>query len=246
MKNFGHGTPVGEGHSRVNTSALAGRMRSRPRSSSQGRLPSPEAAINLRMATMEVEQIGNSTYNLFMVADIIPRRIQPTVVELAQSFPVVTVTGPRQSGKTTLCKSIAQNHLLAQAGGYVLAEKATLNIAEMIRYQAPKFDGLQDDEGRFGTELARTRDIFFSTSPQSLVPGPSSSQASFSNLPDSRSRKMDSYLVRHYQATGAAGGKGFVTFVPIIITGSKAPNKVDGQDDATDTGIEKDEESGLR
>ncbi len=53
---------------------------------------------------MEVEQIGNSTYNLFMVADIIPRRIQPTVVELAQSFPVVTVTGPRQSGKTTLCK----------------------------------------------------------------------------------------------------------------------------------------------
>ena len=84
------------------------------------------------------------------------------------------------------------------------------------------------------------------TSPQSLVPGPSSSQASFSNLPDTRSRKMDSYLVRHYQATGAAGGKGFVTFVPIIITGSKAPNKVDGQDDATDTGDEKDEESGLR
>ena len=57
---------------------------------------------------------------------------------------------------------------------------------------------------------------------------------------------MDSYLVRHYQATGAAGGKGFVTFVPIIITGSKATNKVDGQDDATDSGIEKDEESGLR
>jgi len=28
--------------------------------------PSPEAAINLRMATMEVEQIGNLTYNLFI------------------------------------------------------------------------------------------------------------------------------------------------------------------------------------
>jgi sigma-E factor negative regulatory protein RseA len=84
------------------------------------------------------------------------------------------------------------------------------------------------------------------TSPQSLVPGPSSSQASFSNLPDTRSRKMDSYLVRHYQATGAAGGKGFVTFVPIIITGSKARNKVEAQDDVADTGIEKDEESGLR
>jgi DNA mismatch repair ATPase MutS len=39
----------------------------------------------------------------------------------------------------------------------------------MIRYQAPKFDGLQDDEGRFGTELGRTRDIFFATTPKSLV-----------------------------------------------------------------------------
>jgi DNA mismatch repair ATPase MutS len=28
---------------------------------------------------------------------------------------------------------------------------------------------LQDDEGRFGTELSRTRDIFYTTSPKSLV-----------------------------------------------------------------------------
>ena len=42
-------------------------------------------------------------------------------------------------------------------------------MADKICYQAPKFDGLQDQEGRFGTELARTRDIFFSTSPKSLV-----------------------------------------------------------------------------
>jgi predicted AAA+ superfamily ATPase len=34
----------------------------------------------------------------------IERRIQPTLIELARSFPVVTVTGPRQSGKTTLCR----------------------------------------------------------------------------------------------------------------------------------------------
>ncbi len=34
----------------------------------------------------------------------IQRRIQPALIELAQSFPVVTVTGPRQSGKTTLCR----------------------------------------------------------------------------------------------------------------------------------------------
>ena len=79
------------------------------------------------------------------------------------------ITGPNSGGKTTICKSIVQNQLLAQAGCYVLAEKAEINIADMVSYQAPKFDGLQDDEGRFGTELSRTRDIFYSTSPMSLV-----------------------------------------------------------------------------
>jgi hypothetical protein len=79
------------------------------------------------------------------------------------------ISGPNSGGKTTICKSIIQNQLLAQIGSYVLAEKAAINIADQICYQAPKFDGLQDDEGRFGTELSRTRDIFYSTSPKSLV-----------------------------------------------------------------------------
>lgn len=31
-------------------------------------------------------------------------------------------------------------------------------------------------------------------------------------------RKMNSYLLRHYQVTGSTGGKSFVTFVPIVVT----------------------------
>jgi hypothetical protein len=44
-----------------------------------------------------------------------------------------------------------------------------------------------------------------------------SRQASLSggNANDSR---MNPYLLRHYQATGSASGRGFVTFVPIVIT----------------------------
>ncbi len=79
------------------------------------------------------------------------------------------ISGPNSGGKTTICKSVVHNQLLAQAGSYVLAESAAINIADMIRYQAPKFDGLQDAEGRFGTELARTRDIFYAAGPKSLV-----------------------------------------------------------------------------
>lgn len=79
------------------------------------------------------------------------------------------ISGPNSGGKTTICKSIVHNQILAQTGAYVLAKHAVINIADMISYQAPKFDGLQDDEGRFGTELSRTRDIFYATSPKSLV-----------------------------------------------------------------------------
>jgi DNA mismatch repair ATPase MutS len=79
------------------------------------------------------------------------------------------ITGPNSGGKSTICKSIVHSQLLAQAGGYVPAERAAVSIADMIRYQAPKFDGLQDSEGRFGTELSRTRDIFYATGPKSLV-----------------------------------------------------------------------------
>ena len=35
-----------------------------------------------------------------------PRRLASTVLERARDYPVVTLTGPRQSGKTTLCKGL--------------------------------------------------------------------------------------------------------------------------------------------
>jgi hypothetical protein len=36
---------------------------------------------------------------------VIPRTLAPRLLELARRFPVVTITGPRQSGKTTLCRA---------------------------------------------------------------------------------------------------------------------------------------------
>jgi DNA mismatch repair ATPase MutS len=95
--------------------------------------------------------------------DFVPNDVRMTGTRLT------FISGPNSGGKTTICKSIVHNQLLAQMGSYVLAQKAAVNIADMISYQAPKFDGLQDNEGRFGTELSRTRDIFYATSPRSLV-----------------------------------------------------------------------------
>ncbi|MBU2634795.1 MAG: AAA family ATPase, partial [Nanoarchaeota archaeon] len=37
---------------------------------------------------------------------MIERRISPKILSYARQYPVVTITGPRQSGKTTLCKKL--------------------------------------------------------------------------------------------------------------------------------------------
>lgn len=48
-------------------------------------------------------------YPIFVI--MIERKLAQKVYELAGKFPVITVTGPRQSGKTTLLKSVFPNHL---------------------------------------------------------------------------------------------------------------------------------------
>ena len=79
------------------------------------------------------------------------------------------ITGANSGGKTTYCKTIAQMQLLSQIGCYVPAQEAQLSVADKILYQAPMFDSLRDAEGRFGTELKRTRDMFFKATPRSLI-----------------------------------------------------------------------------
>jgi DNA mismatch repair protein MutS len=79
------------------------------------------------------------------------------------------ITGPNSGGKTAFCKTLAQTQLLAQIGCYVPADFAELSAADRIFYQMPEISHLADGEGRFGTELRRTKDIFLATSPKSLV-----------------------------------------------------------------------------
>jgi hypothetical protein len=79
------------------------------------------------------------------------------------------ITGPNGGGKTACCKTIAQVQLLAQIGCYVPAEQAQVSVADRIFYQVPEGNSLADREGRFGTELQRTKAIFFASSPRSLV-----------------------------------------------------------------------------
>ncbi len=82
---------------------------------------------------------------------------------------LVLITGPNSGGKTAFCKTITQIQLLAQIGCYVPAQAATLTVADRIFYQAPEISHLDDGEGRYGTELKRTKAIFLASTAKSLV-----------------------------------------------------------------------------
>jgi hypothetical protein len=82
---------------------------------------------------------------------------------------LVFVTGPNSGGKTAFCKTLAQAQLLAQIGCPVPAEKAALAVADRIFYQTPEISHLADGEGRFGTELKRTKAMFMASTARSLV-----------------------------------------------------------------------------
>jgi len=78
------------------------------------------------------------------------------------------ITGPNSGGKTTICKTIVQIQDLAQIGCYVPG-RVELSLTDKIHYQAPMFDSLMDKEGRFGTELLRTKEAFYGSTSKSLI-----------------------------------------------------------------------------
>jgi len=82
---------------------------------------------------------------------------------------LIFITGPNSGGKTAFCKTVTQIQLLAQVGCFVPASSAKLTVADRIYYQAPEISHLADGEGRFGTELKRTKNIFLSCTANSLV-----------------------------------------------------------------------------
>ena len=82
---------------------------------------------------------------------------------------LLIITGPNSGGKTAYCKTIAQIQLLGQMGCYIPATSGQLVPVEHIYYQVPDPGLLDAGMGRFGHELKRTREIFFNSTPRSLV-----------------------------------------------------------------------------
>jgi sigma-E factor negative regulatory protein RseA len=117
---------------------------------------------------------------------------------------------------------------LKPAAGFAIAASVALMAVVGV---TPRDVGTAPVDGN----LAEQAPVQPFTSPQGLSRVPGSSAASLLGGGQEDSR-MNAYLLRHYQATGSTGGKGFVTFVPIVVNTQAA-------DATADTSIGEDEES---
>lgn len=93
------------------------------------------------------------------------------------------------------------------AGMAVAASVALVAVMAVDPGQAPSV------ETSTGVAEISTLEAF--TSPQGMSSANVSSQAV-------SSQKMNPYLLRHYQVTGSSSGRGFVAFVPVLVTSRAA------------------------
>jgi hypothetical protein len=64
-----------------------------------------------------------------MAGKYIKRALEPVLQKAAKEFPAVVLTGPRQSGKTTILK-----HLFGRTHRYVSLETGDVQAADRLRF----------------------------------------------------------------------------------------------------------------
>lgn len=106
------------------------------------------------------------------------------------------------------------------AGMAIAASVALVAVMAVDPGQAPSVQS--------ATGIAENSTMESFTSPQGMSSANVSSQAV-------SSQKMNPYLLRHYQVTGSSSGRGFVAFVPVLVT-----SKVSGTGEPDEPAVEKD------
>jgi DNA mismatch repair protein MutS len=79
------------------------------------------------------------------------------------------ITGPNMGGKSTFLRQVAIAALLAQAGSYVPAARATIGIVDRLFSRVGAADNLARGRSTFMVEMVETAAILASATPASLV-----------------------------------------------------------------------------
>ncbi len=82
---------------------------------------------------------------------------------------ILIITGPNMAGKSVVLRQTGLIVLLAQVGGYVPAEKASIGIVDRIFTRVGASDNLASGESTFLVEMNEAANILNNATPQSLV-----------------------------------------------------------------------------
>ena len=79
------------------------------------------------------------------------------------------ITGPNMAGKSTYMRQIALIAIMAQAGSFVPAERASLGVVDRIYTRVGALDNLSAGQSTFLVEMSETAEILNTTTDKSLV-----------------------------------------------------------------------------
>jgi DNA mismatch repair protein MutS len=86
-----------------------------------------------------------------------------------ESQQIIMITGPNMAGKSALLRQTALIVLMAQAGSFVPASKATIGLVDKIFTRVGASDNISQGESTFMVEMNETASILHNISSRSLV-----------------------------------------------------------------------------
>jgi DNA mismatch repair protein MutS len=94
----------------------------------------------------------------------------PNDIELnEQSCRLMVITGPNMGGKSTILRQVGLIQILAQAGSFVPAARATLSLCDRVFTRVGASDNAAKGRSTFMVEMAESANILCHASPYSLV-----------------------------------------------------------------------------